>query len=87
MQKMSACVFLFTLFSLPLSFTLLAASMSHFLTTAIKFSYFSSNKIDFFCFLPPSVSIADRLNVEITFKRNNPLCCCCLSLNVRVAVQ
>ena len=75
MQKMSACVFLFTLFSLPLSFTLLAASMSHFLTTAIKFSYFSSNKIDFFCFLPPSVSIADRLDVEITLNHKTHFPC------------
>ena len=38
-------VFLFTLFSLPLIFTLVAASIFHFLTTAIKFSCFSSNEI------------------------------------------
>ena len=38
-------VFLFTLFSLPLIFTLVTASIFHFLTTAIKFSCFSSNEI------------------------------------------
>ena len=32
-------------FSLPLIFTLVAASIFHFLTTAIKFSCFSSNEI------------------------------------------
>ena len=38
-------VFLFTLFSLPLIFTLVAASIFHFLTTAIKFFFFFSNEI------------------------------------------
>ena len=37
-------VFLFTFFSLPLIFTLVAASISHFLTAATKFSCCSSNK-------------------------------------------
>ena len=37
-------VFLFTFFSLPLTFTLVAASISHFLTGATKFSPCSSNK-------------------------------------------
>ena len=44
-------VFMFTfVFSLPLIFTLLAASISHFLTSAMKFSCFSSNDIFFLCF-------------------------------------
>ena len=38
-------VFLLTFFSLPFIFTLVAANISHFLTAAIKFSCFSSNKI------------------------------------------
>ena len=38
-------VFLFFFFSLPLNFTLLAASISHFLTAAMKFSCFSSIEI------------------------------------------
>ena len=38
-------------FSLPLIFTSVAASISHFLTAAIKFSYYSSNEIGLLCFL------------------------------------
>ena len=38
-----------SLFSLPL-FTLVAASMPHFLTGAITFSSFSSDKIGLLCF-------------------------------------
>ena len=44
-------VVLFTFFSLPLSFTLVAAGISHFLTAAIKLSCYSSNEIDLLCFL------------------------------------
>ena len=40
----------FTFFSLPLIFTLVAASISHFLTAAIKFSCHSSNEIGLLCF-------------------------------------
>ena len=44
-------VFMFAfIFSLPLSFTLLPASISHFLTAAMKFSCFSSNEIRLLCF-------------------------------------
>ena len=35
----------FLFISLPLIFTLLAASISHFLSAAVKFSRFSSNEI------------------------------------------
>ena len=46
-----ACVFLFDLlFALPLIFALLAASISHFLTAAMKFSCFSSQEIRLLCF-------------------------------------
>ena len=38
------------IFSLPLIFTLLAASISHFFTAAMNFSCFSSNEIHFLCF-------------------------------------
>ena len=38
-------------FSLQLIFTLVAASISHFLTAAIKSSCFSSTEIDLRCFL------------------------------------
>ena len=43
---MFVCVF----FSLPLIFTLVAASISHFLTSTIIFSCFSSNEICLLCF-------------------------------------
>ena len=44
-------VFMFTfIFSLPLIFTLLASSISHFLTSAMKFSCFSSYEIFLLCF-------------------------------------
>ena len=38
-------------FSLPLIFPLVAASISHFLTAAIKLTCFSSIEIGFPCFL------------------------------------
>ena len=40
----------FYFFSLPLIFMLLAASISHFLTASMKFSWFSSNEIRLLCF-------------------------------------
>ena len=45
-----SCVHVRFYFSLPLIFTLLAASISHFLTAAMNFSCFSSNEIHFLCF-------------------------------------
>ena len=39
-----------TFFSLPLIFTLVADSISHLLTAALKFSCYSSNEIDLLCF-------------------------------------
>ena len=39
-----------SLFSLPLFFTLVAASISHFPTAAMKFSCYSSNGIGLVCF-------------------------------------
>ena len=36
--------------ALPLIFTFVAASISHFLTAAIKFSCYSSNEIGLLCF-------------------------------------
>ena len=54
---MWSCCSLF--FSLPLIFTLVAASISHFLTATIKFSCYSSNEIGLLCFLPlaPALSL------------------------------
>ena len=61
-------------FSLSLIFTLVATSISHFLTTSIKFSCFSSNKIVlcfFFLFLALALSLFSTL-----IKRKTWLCCC-----------
>ena len=41
---------LFTFFSLALIFTLVADSISHLLTAALKFSCYSSNEIGLLCF-------------------------------------
>ena len=46
-----------SLFSLPL-FTLVAASMPHFLTGAITFSSFSNDKIGLLCFFFISQSLS-----------------------------
>ena len=53
--------------SLPLILTFLAVSISHFLTAALKFSYFSSNETGHLRFLSLSLSLALSLllNVEI----------------------
>ena len=45
-------------FSLPLNFTLLAASISYFLTAAIKFSCYSSNEIGLLCFLSLALALS-----------------------------
>ena len=50
-----------SLFSLPLICTLVAASISHFLTAVIKFSFFYSNKIGLLCsffFISRSTSLS-----------------------------
>ena len=50
LPKILLPVFMFPfLFSLPLIFTLLAASISYFLTAAMKFSCFSSKEIRLLC--------------------------------------
>ena len=82
---------LFTFFFLLLIFTLVAASISHFLTTTVKCSFYSSNEIDLLCFfISGSSSFSDmHINVDIKIKseEKNWLCGCFLSLKVRVAVQ
>ena len=51
-------VFLFTFLLLPLVFTVVAASISHFLTAAIKVSCFSSIEICLFCFLSLALALS-----------------------------
>ena len=47
----NVCVPVHSVFSLPLIFTLVAASISHFLTAAIEISCFSSSEISLHCYL------------------------------------
>ena len=61
------------LFWLPLIFTLVVTSISHFLTAAIKFSYNSSSKIGLHCFFisgssPFSVIDTNNVDIKITLK-------------------
>ena len=58
-------VFLFTFISLQLIFTLVAASISHFLTAAIKFSCFSSEEIGLRCFNSRSLTAKTRGVLEM----------------------
>ena len=64
-------VFLYTLFSLPLIFTLVAASIFHFLTTAIKFSRFSSNEIGLCLFLISRSSSFCVIHVNVKIKNKS----------------
>ena len=59
-----------SLFSLPLIFTLVAASISHFVTATIKFSCYSSNEIGLLCFFISSSSsfFVIQANVDIKIK-------------------
>ena len=74
-------VVLFTIISLPPIFTLVAASISHFLTAATKLSCYSSNEIDLICFF---ISGSSSFSV---LERKNQLRCCFVSLKVRVAMR
>ena len=66
---MSSCSLFF---SLPLFFTLVAASISRFLTAAIKLSCYSSNEIGLLCFfisVSGSFSVV-HANVDIKMESN-----------------
>ena len=73
MEEMSY-VFLFTFFSLPLFFTLVSASISHFVTAATKFSCCSSKKKCLLCFLSFALTLCR------SFSRWVSLACRLLSL-------
>ena len=64
-------VVLFTFFSLPLIFTLVAASIFHFLTTAIKFSCFSSNEIGLCLFFVSRSSSFSVIQVNVKIKNKS----------------
>ena len=59
----------FFFFSLPLNFTLLAASISHFLTAAMKFSCFSSIEIRLLCFQSLALALPG-FHVSVNIKNN-----------------
>ena len=61
-------VVLFTFFLLPLIFTLVAASISHFLTATIKFSCYSSTKLVFFAFFISGSSSFTVIHANEDFK-------------------
>ena len=57
------------MFLLTLIFTLVAASISPFLTAAIKFSCFYSNEIDIFSFISRSSSFSViHVNIDVRIK-------------------
>ena len=60
-------VVLFTIFSLPPIFTLVAARISHFLTAAIKLSCYSSNEIGLICFLSLALVLSLFWKERISF--------------------
>jgi len=55
-------------FLLPLIFTLVAASISHVLTAAKKFSRYSSNKIGLLCFLYLALALSPFIHVNVDIK-------------------
>ena len=69
MEEMSY-LFLFSLsfFSLALIFNLVAASISHFLTAAMKFSCFSSSEIGQLCFFISRCSSFSVIHVNVDIK-------------------
>ena len=88
-------VVLFTFFSLPLIFTLVAASISHFLTAAIKFSCYSSEEIGllwFFFFNISGSSSFSVIHANVDFKNMSKerigfVVVAFLSIKVRVAMR
>ena len=82
-------VFMF-FFSLPLNFTLLAASISHFLTAAMKFSCFSSIEIRLLCFQSLALALPGfhvSVNIKNNVERDTTLFFFFLSLKVRAAMR
>ena len=84
------CMYSCSLFcSLPLIFTLGAASISHFLTAAIKFSCYSYDEVGLLCFLSLASSfsvIHVSLDIEIKSKERIGFVVVIFSLKVRVAM-
>ena len=70
------------IFSLPLIFTWLAASISHFLTAAMTFSCFSCNEISLLCLqsLAPALSLLSTRGYTSKITSKKTRLCCCFSL-------
>ena len=67
------------IFSLPLIFTLLAASIPHFLTAAMTFSCFSCNEIRLLCLQSLALTLSLLPTWVYTSKimsKKTRLCCC-----------
>ena len=76
--------------SLPLIFTLGAASISHFLTAAIKFSCYCYHEIGLLCFLSLASSFSViHVSLDIKIKSKEPIgfVVVIFSLKVRVAMH
>ena len=76
--------------SLPLVFTLGVASISHFLTAAIKFSCYSYHEIGLLCFLSLASSFSViHVSLDIKIKSKEPIgfVVVIFSLKVRVAMH
>ena len=78
-------MFSFTSFSLPLIFTLVAATFSPFVTTATKFSCFSSNQKMSPLFVCLFLSLA--LDLSLPFVRWASLACLLLSLFLHLSLS
>ena len=75
-------------FSMALIFSKVGFTTSHFLTTAIKVSCYSSNVISLLCVLSlaPALSVIS-VDIKIKWKERIGFVVVVLSLNVRVAVR
>ena len=83
------CVPACSLFFAPVIFTSVAANISHFLTTAIKFSGFSSNKIGLPCFLSLALALSllftSMKRLKLSQKKKSALLLFFLSLKIQEA--
>ena len=85
-----SCFHVFFSFSLPLNFILLAASISHFLTAAMKFSCFSSIEIRLLCFRSLALALPGfhvSVNIKNNVEKDTTLFFFSLSLKVRAAMR
>ena len=83
-------MFAFIFSRLSVIFTLLAASISHFLTAAIKFPCVSSNEIRLLCFESLffcNPQITEGVNIKNNVEKDTTFLVFFLSLKVQMAMQ